>query len=126
MLQKTYKGVMDLKNGLTKKADEIMAGVGAAMIAAGVSPVYCTNATNVNTAASKVLKMIFNVLLFGGLIMTAVGVVSLVKAVQAGDSAAPGSIGKATGMLLGGVIMCAAKYLVEQLLGVTIDSFTLI
>lgn len=74
----------------------------------------------------RFINLVFNVLMFGGIIMAAIGAVMLVRTIismASGEQAQPGALGKGIGLLLGGIFLMAAKFLVEKITGVNLKSF---
>lgn len=89
----------------------------AALAAVGLG--FC-DGPNANTAMQNFLKTMFNILMFGGIIMAAVGAVMLIRtiiALASGDQAQPGAIGKGVGFLVGGLVLIGAKLFVTSILG---------
>lgn len=81
-------------------------------------PGYCD--IDVNASTQKVMKAIFNMLLFGGIAMTAVGIGMLVKTVismSQGDQAQPGALGRAVAFTLGGIVLAAMKTIITTVTG---------
>lgn len=75
---------------------------------------------DVNASTQKVMKAIFNMLLFGGIAMTAVGIGMLVKTVismSQGDQAQPGALGRAVAFTLGGIVLAAMKTIITTVTG---------
>lgn len=67
---------------------------------------------DVNSSTQKVMKAIFNLLLFGGIIMAAVGIGMLVRTVismSQGEQAQPGALGRAIAITAGGIVLAAMK-----------------
>ncbi|MCR5789483.1 MAG: hypothetical protein K6G83_06285 [Lachnospiraceae bacterium] len=83
---------------------------------AGIAPTFCVD---VDSTGQNVIKAVFNILLLGGTILTAVGIVQLVRAIMEASQgqSQPGAVGKALGMILGGVVMMASKAVVEAIAG---------
>lgn len=115
--------------------NKLMAKVNAkktAMVGAAASALatmgfgFCVN--DANTQAKTVMKAVFNVLMLAGIVLLAIGIVSLVRtiiSIAGGEQSQPGAIGKALGMTLGGVVLAASKWLVQQITGQDPTTITL-
>lgn len=85
---------------------------------ATISPAMCE--INGNSAMQNFLKILFSLLIFVGIVLIIAGAVSLIRVVMAvasGETAQPGTIGRGAGLLVGGIILCAAKQLVKAIIG---------
>lgn len=65
---------------------------------------------------NKFTAMLFNIMLFGGIISLAYGVVQLFKAFTSGDSD-PRALSKGVGFVIAGIAMIAIRSIVTVLLG---------
>lgn len=75
---------------------------------------------DVNSSTQKVMKAIFNLLLFGGIIMAAVGIGMLVRTVismSQGEQAQPGALGRAIAITAGGIVLAAMKTIITTVTG---------
>lgn len=106
-----------LKNLAAKAAT-----VGTA-VATTVGMTFCD--MDVNDTAKKIVDFVFNAMLVGGLVMIAMGVVQIAKAVSEGEAAPPNAVPKALGFVLAGIVMCAIKSLLKAI-GVPVDNIKLI
>lgn len=100
---------------------EVQAGLVAVASAAQVGIAYA----DVNDTINNVLKFVFGGVTLVGIFMAIVGVVQLVRyymAVSGGDQAQPGQLGKAIGMLIGGIVCVFVKTILSAL-GVPVDNF---
>lgn len=107
-----------LKDSVAAKVTGIAAGVMAM-----VSSAYCKSAS-VDDLGNKVIKMLFNILFLGGVVFLANGIRLFVSAIQQGEQAPPGSIGKAIASILSGIVMMAMKALLTAM-GVNVDNWGL-
>ncbi|MBQ7425354.1 MAG: hypothetical protein IJV21_03730 [Lachnospiraceae bacterium] len=85
----------------------------------GFLPVtYCD--VDVTATLNKTTDLVFKLVTWGGIIVTVVGVIMVGKAIMdaAGGQSQPGSLGKALGVLVLGVLMLAGKSVLTAL-GVT-------
>lgn len=90
----------------------------AMVLLASISPAYCD--INGNTAMQKFLKTMFSTTVFGGIVLIAAGIASLIRtivAMAAGEQAQPGALGRGIGLVVGGVVLCALKAIVTAVLG---------
>lgn len=110
---------------LSVRKDRIVAKVTgiAAGVMAMVSSAYCTS-VSVDDLGNKVIKMLFNILFLGGVVFLANGIRLFVSAIQQGEQAPPGSIGKAIASILSGIVMMAMKALLTAM-GVNVDNWGL-
>lgn len=83
---------------------------------AAVNPTAFAADINVNTTLQKMVTILFNVMLFGGIISLAYGVVELFKAFTSGDSD-PHAMSKGIGFVIGGIAMIAIKSLTTAIVG---------
>lgn len=106
-----------------KKFKEMLNKANAKLIAAGssalaiVAPGYCTGG-DYNGAAANVITMVFNLITMGGIVLTAMGVVQLVRCIislTGGDQLQPGALGKALGMIIAGIVAATLKPLLGAL-----------
>lgn len=101
------------KNSLATKA--------AAALSAGLASVglgFCD--VNANTSMQNFLKTMFNVVMFAGVILAVAGAVTLIRTIismASGEQAQPGALGKGIGLLVGGIVLCAAKALITAIIG---------
>lgn len=107
-----------IKGKLSTKLATI--GVGTAAL---VQSTMC-NGFDGNAGAQKVINFVFNAILLGGIVMIAMGVIQIAKAVSEGESAPPNAVPKALGFLIAGIIMCAIKTVLRGI-GVPVDNFQL-
>lgn len=105
------------KGGFTVKVTGIAAGMMAM-----VSSAYCS--ASVDELGNKVIKMLFNILFLGGIVFLANGIRLFVSAVQQGEQAPPGAVGKAIASILSGIVMMAMKALLTSM-GVNVDNWGL-
>lgn len=90
--------------------------LGASAALAVVAPGYCTN--GVNDQAGKIINMMFNLISVAGLVLVAVGIVQLVRAIIAltgGDQLQPGQLGKALGFIVAGIVAAGLKAILAAL-----------
>lgn len=87
---------------------KIKAGVAAGIATLGIAPTFCGS---IDDAANNVLNAVFTLLKFGGIILIAVGIVQLVKAIMEASQgqSQPGAVGKALGMIVGGLFMAVIE-----------------
>ena len=107
-----FKAGIAVNEKINKAAKPIL----TAAVAAGiVSPTFCE--TNINDVGKNVITAVFSILQLGGIILAAVGIVQLVRAIMEASQgqSQPGAVGKALGMILGGVVMAAAKAVLKAL-----------
>lgn len=126
LLKKLSLTKFKIERSTKEMLGKAMNSVVATLAAAGlVSPTYC-DSTDVTTVGNNVIKAVFNVLLLGGIVLAAVGVVQLVRAIMEASQgqSQPGAVGKALGMILGGIVMAAAKTVLNAL-GVQTDGWSL-
>lgn len=91
---------------------------GTAMTTLGFG--HCSTITDPNTQTKSVMKAIFNALTIAGVVLLAVGVVTLVRIVistAGGEQSQPGAIGKGIGMVIGGILLAAARSIVKTITG---------
>ena len=89
--------------------------LGAAAAFAVIAPGYCTG---VNDQAGKIVNMMFNLISVAGLVLVAVGIVQLVRAIIAltgGDQLQPGQLGKALGFIVAGIVAAGLKAILTAL-----------
>lgn len=96
----------------------------AATFVAGLSTISPAFAVDPDRSARSILTVVFNIFLFAGIVLLGVGVYMIGKAVSEGENAPPGAIGKGIAFAIAGLILCFAKWFVEKILGVNIDSFS--
>lgn len=102
------------------KVNSLAVGAASA-VSAGLASVglgFCD--VNANTSMQNFLKTLFNVIIFAGVILAVAGAVSLIRTVismASGEQAQPGALGKGIGLLVGGIILCAAKALITAIIG---------
>lgn len=108
-----------IKGKLSTKLATI--GVGTAAL---VQSTMCNAGFDGNAGAQKVINFVFNAILLGGIVMIAMGVIQIAKAVSEGESAPPNAVPKALGFLIAGIIMCAIKTVLRGI-GVPVDNFQL-
>ena len=108
--------ILMIQTEISKRAGKAGKKVLAAAALFGIVPTFCVD---VDSTGQNVIKAVFNILLLGGTILTAVGIVQLVRAIMEASQgqSQPGAVGKALGMILGGVVMMAAKAVVEAIAG---------
>lgn len=102
-----------------------MSSLSAGLASVGLG--FCE--VNANKTMQNFMKTMFNVLTFGGVVLIAVGAVTLIKtiiALASGDQAQPGAIGKGIGLLVGGIILAAARIVVKAVIGDDPTSMTFI
>ena len=93
----------------------------ASSLSAGLAVIglgFCD--VDAGASMKRFIKIVFNVLMFGGIIMAAIGAVMLIRTIVAmasGEQAQPGALGKGIGLLLGGILLMAAKFLVTKITG---------
>lgn len=93
----------------------------ASSLSAGLAAIglgFCD--VDAGASMKRFIKIVFNVLMFGGIIMAAIGAVMLIRTIVAmasGEQAQPGALGKGIGLLLGGILLMAAKFLVTKITG---------
>lgn len=105
---------------MNETARRALAGIGklvaASLAVLGIAPTFCGD-TDINAVGSNVITATFNILRLGGIILTAVGVVQLVRAIMEASQgqSQPGAVGKALGMIIGGVVMIVIPSVLEAL-----------
>ena len=109
-------------DGMKRNVVAKVAGITAGMMAM-VSSAYCSSAS-VDELGNKVIKMLFNILFLGGVVFLANGIRLFVSAIQQGEQAPPGAIGKAIASILSGIVMMAMKALLTSM-GVNVDNWGL-
>lgn len=108
------------KNVFTNKTKKSAAALLAVL--STISPAYA--AVDPDKSARNILTVVFNIFLFGGIVLLGVGIYMIGKAVSDGENAPPGAIGKGIAFAIAGLILCFAKWFVEQITGTKIDSFS--
>ena len=108
---------MKIFNSIKEKVNNTNAKLtlAASSALATVVPGYCNTANN---TAGKVITMMFNLISVAGLVLVALGVVQLVRAIIAlssGDQLQPGQLGKALGMIVAGIVAAALKAILTSL-----------
>ncbi|MBQ7563233.1 MAG: hypothetical protein IJT16_04510 [Lachnospiraceae bacterium] len=108
--------IQTVKTALSKGGRKAEKKLLALTALCGIAPTFCVD---VDSTGQNVIKAVFNILLLGGTILTAVGIVQLVRAIMEASQgqSQPGAVGKALGMILGGVVMMASKAVVEAIAG---------
>lgn len=108
--------ILSVKTVLSKGGRKAEKKLLALTALCGIAPTFCVD---VDSTGQNVIKAVFNILLLGGTILTAVGIVQLVRAIMEASQgqSQPGAVGKALGMILGGVVMMASKAVVEAIAG---------
>lgn len=102
------------------KVNSLAVGAASA-VSAGLASVglgFCD--VNANTSLQNFLKTLFNIVIFAGVVLVIAGAVSLIRTIismASGEQAQPGALGKGIGLLVGGIILCAAKALVTAIIG---------
>lgn len=102
------------------KVNSLAVGAASA-VSAGLASVglgFCD--VNANTSMQNFLKTMFNVIIFAGVVLAVAGAVSLIRTIismASGEQAQPGALGKGIGLLVGGIILCAAKALITAIIG---------
>ncbi len=117
-----------LKNAITKVqqsvgVEGIKPTIAAAIcltstVMATISPAMCE--INGNSAMQNFLKILFSLLVFVGIVLIIAGAVSLIRVVMSvasGETAQPGTIGRGAALLVGGIVLCAAKAIVKTIIG---------
>ena len=108
-LQKTKMKVNSLAVGAATAVSASLASVGLG---------FCD--VNANSSMQNFLKTMFNVIMFAGVILAVAGAVTLIRTIismSSGEQAQPGALGKGIGLLVGGIILCAAKALITAIIG---------
>ena len=120
MKKKIISATNKVKGAMSTVTGKMVAGVTALAAAAGIStPAWCD--INGNTSLQNFLKILFNVTLFGGIILAVAGAAMLLKtiiSITSGDQPQPGALGKGIGMLLGGIVLIALKAIIKAIIGV--------
>ena len=88
-----------------------------------ISPAFA-DPINPDTSARTILKLVFNIMMFGGIIFAGIGAYMIGKAISDGENAPPGAIGKGIGFAVAGIILIAARFIVEKITGTSIDEFS--
>jgi hypothetical protein len=106
--------------GAANKMCSKRAALGAALVSAAcvVTPVWCD--IDANTSAKNFMKLLFNIAKFGGMILIAAGVVSVVKpliAMVSGDHVQPNELGKGIGLIIAGIIVVSLKTIISTVTG---------
>lgn len=106
--------------GEKKKKRGVSARIGV-LVAGGLAsicPAYCD--INGNSAMQKFLKTMFSITVFGGIVLIAAGVASLIRTIvsmASGEQAQPGALGRGIGLIVGGAVLCALKAIVTAIIG---------
>lgn len=108
--------ISTLKNKVTAK------NVALATAVATAAPV--TAFCDADTTLRNTLKLVFNLMKFGGIVFCGYGVVLIAKAIASPDAGDPHGITKGIGAIVGGVIMIVVKS-VLSVMGINIDNFSL-
>lgn len=100
----------------------------ASTVSAGLASIglgFCE--VNANSSMQNFLKTMFNIITFAGVVLAVAGAVTLIRTIismASGEQAQPGALGKGIGLLVGGIILCAAKALVTAIIGQDPTSMT--
>lgn len=106
-----------------------VAACAVSSLSAGLATIglgFCDVEVKAGESMKRFIKLVFNVLMFGGIIMAAIGAVMLVRTIismASGEQAQPGALGKGIGLLLGGIFLMSAKFLVETITNTKLDQF---
>jgi len=119
-MNKTISAVKDKAKALGGK---VKYAVAAASIAAANPAAFCDG--DATTTLNNVLKMVFTLLTFGGIIFTAYGVVLIAKSIAAPDGQDSHGLSKGISVLIGGILMIVAQPILTALgVSTTINSIT--
>lgn len=110
---------------IKNKVNAKKVALATALVSAMPATAFCAGELNANETLQKTLKLVFNLMKFGGFIFAGYGVVLIAKAIASPDAGDPHGITKGIGAIVGGVIMIVVKSVLE-LLGFDIDNFTVI
>lgn len=116
-----------LSNAKAKINYKLM-GVTSTMTAglAAVGLGFC-DPVDASGSMQKFLKTLFNIVMFAGVILALAGAVTLIRTIvsmASGEQAQPGALGKGIGLLVGGIILCAARAVIEAIIGVDPTTLT--
>lgn len=106
---------------LKNKVNAKKVALATAVATAAPATAFCLNA---DETLRNTLKLVFNLMKFGGFIFCGYGVVLIAKAISSPEAGDPHGITKGIGAIVGGVIMIVVKS-VLQIMGVSIDNFSL-
>lgn len=120
VINKTKNLCTQAKTNTKKKVNALAVSAATAMSAglASVGLGFCD--INANKSMQNFLKTLFNVITFAGVVLIIAGAVSLIRtiiSISSGEQAQPGALGKGIGLLVGGIILCAAKALIKAITG---------
>ena len=108
-----------LMNCLNSKAAKALIVVTGALNACGLG--FCTTTTiDANSSAKNFMKVLFNAIMFAGVVLIIAGAAMLIKIVvglASGEQAQPGSIGRALGLLIGGIVAVGLKAIIKTITG---------
>ena len=112
----TKNKVMHVLNSKAAKALIIVTG---ALNACGLG--FCTTTIiDANSSAKNFMKVLFNAITFAGVILIIAGAAMLIKTIvglASGEQAQPGSIGRALGLLIGGIVAVGLKAIIKTITG---------
>lgn len=89
-----------------------------------IIPAFAANEINADNAVRKIFRFIFSALLVGGVVMLIMGIKGIVTAVNEGENAPPGAIGKGVGLVLVGIVLGASQWIVKQVFGFDATTFS--
>ena len=112
-----------LMNYMNTKAAKALIVVTGALNACGL--VFCdavapTTTIDANSSAKNFMKVLFNAIMFAGVVLIIAGAAMLIKIVvglASGEQAQPGSIGRALGLLIGGIVAVGLKAIIKTITG---------
>lgn len=103
---------------LNSKAAKALVVVTGALNVCGLG--FCTTTIDANSSAKNFMKVLFNAIMFAGVVLIIAGAAMLIKIVvglASGEQAQPGSIGRALGLLIGGIVAVGLKAIIKTITG---------
>ena len=107
-LSKVKKVIFAAKDKVACVAVSVLGGL-------AISPVYAE--VDPSQALNKVLRIVFSILMVGGIVAIAYGAFQLFKALTSQDAGDSHSLTKGIGWIVGGIVMVAAKFVVNAITG---------
>jgi len=118
----TKNRVMETLNSKAAKGLVLVTG---ALNACGLC--FCTTTIDANSSAKNFMKVLFNAIMFAGVVLIIAGAAMLIKTIvglASGEQAQPGSIGRALGLLIGGIVAVGLKAIIKTITGVDPTTMT--
>lgn len=102
------------------KADRVRDKIKSAVVSASIMlanpTAYCSE-LNVNNTLSNVMKLIFGIMQFGGFAFIGYGAIKIAKHFSNPDEADGRGMSQGIGLIVGGVIMVAVKWVIKAVTG---------